>query len=110
MPIDSLNDLKNLMASNGVSRLFAKSLAANDNSKNQVYLGGDFSALNIIPHKAIQTDSDSVAGSKRDRAKAKIDFAWVYENAAHSAPHAQLKVKKGSNANYKDLSYSTQHS
>ena len=90
MPIDSLNDLKNLMASNGVSRLFAKSLAANDNSKNQVYLGGDFSALNIIPHKAIQTDSDSVAGSKRDRAKAKIDFAWVDENGAHSAPHAQL--------------------
>lgn len=65
------------MSSYGAMRLYAKTLTANDNSKNQVYLGGDFSALNILPHQEILTDSDSKAGSKRDRAKAKVSFFWV---------------------------------
>jgi hypothetical protein len=33
----------------GVTRLLAKRLAANDNSKNQVYLGGSFDLLNLLP-------------------------------------------------------------
>lgn len=90
MAINTLKELVNLMRSYGTERLYAKTLSANDNSKNQVYLGGDFSALNIFPHKTIQTDSDDKAGSKRDRAKAKIDFSWVDETGSHEAPHAQL--------------------
>lgn len=90
MPIETLKDLNQLMQSHGVKRLYAKALSANDNSKNQVYFGSDFSALNIIPHKKIFTDSDFCAGSKRNRAKAKITFAWVAENGLHSAPEAQL--------------------
>jgi len=78
------------MRSNGAKRLYAKTLSANDNSKNQVYLGGDFSALNIFSHKTVQTDSGDKAGSKRDRAKAKIDFSWVDETGSHEAPNAQL--------------------
>lgn len=74
----------------GAKRFYAKRLAPNDNSKNQIYLGGDFSALNIIPHQAIYTDSDEVAGSKRDRAKAGILFSWVDEQGLYEAPNAQL--------------------
>jgi len=90
MKIESLKNLTELMRSHGINRFYAKALAPNDNSKNQVYFGGDYSALNIIPHQSVITDSDSTGGSKRDRAKAKIDFHWVDEDGLHKAPHAQL--------------------
>lgn len=90
MPVYNLEDLELLMNSHGVRRLYAKTLAANDNSKNQVYLGGDFSVLNILPHQEILTDSNAKAGSKRDRAKAKVNFAWVDPSGRHEAPNAQL--------------------
>ena len=90
MPIHNLESLRSLMRFHGAKKIFAKTLAANDNSKNQVYFGGDFSALNIIPHKQILTDSDATAGSKRDRAKAKINFSWVDEKGIYEAPNAQL--------------------
>ncbi len=78
------------MQSHGATRFYAKKLAPNDNSKNQVYLGGDFSALNIIPYKAIYTDGNKVAGSRRDRAKADVIFFWIDEYGKHLAPNAQL--------------------
>lgn len=78
------------MQSHGATRYYAKNLAPNDNSKNQVYLGGDFTALNIIPYKAIYTDGNDTAGSKRERAKADVSFFWVDENGRHEAPDAQL--------------------
>ena len=88
--IETLSGLLELMKSHGATRFYAKKLAPNDNSKNQVYLGGDFSALNIIPHHAIRTDDTETGGSKRDRAKADISFSWVDEYGRHEAPHAQL--------------------
>jgi len=78
------------MQHHGASRIYAKRLAPNDNSKNQVYLGGDFSALNVIPHGEIFTDSGEAAGSKRDRAKAKVRFFWIDEQGKHSAPDTNL--------------------
>jgi hypothetical protein len=59
-----------LMKQHGATRIYVKKLAPNDNSKNQIYLGGDFSALNILPHQKIVTDANEIAGSKHDRAKA----------------------------------------
>lgn len=88
--IGTISSLQALMKSHGAKRFYAKKLSPNDNSKNQVYLGGDFSALNIIPHGHINTDSDDVAGSKRDRAKAGISFSWVDESDLYEAPSAQL--------------------
>ncbi|WP_226015861.1 MvaI/BcnI family restriction endonuclease [Novosphingobium sp. FKTRR1] len=74
----------------GASRIYAKKLAPNDNSKNQVYLGGDFSALNIIPHGEIRPDDAAVAGAVRDRAKAAVDFCWIDEAGRHLAPNTGL--------------------
>lgn len=88
--IETVQELLELMKSHGAQRFYAKKMSPNDNSKNQVYLGGDFSALNIIPHQSIYTDADDVAGSKRDRAKASISFHWIDENGSYPAPHAQL--------------------
>ncbi len=78
------------MRGHGAKRIYAKKLAPNDNSKNQVYLGGDFSALNIIPHGEVYADSEELAGSKRDRAKAAVRFFWVDSEGRHYAPHANL--------------------
>lgn len=88
--IESLDGVLALMQSHGANRFYIKKLAPNDNSKNQIYLGGDFSALNIIPHGSIRMDDTDRAGSKLDRAKADIPFFWVDEDGLHAAPHAQL--------------------
>lgn len=88
--IETLEALSGLMRQDGAVRIYAKKLAPNDNSKNQVYLGGDFSALNIIPHGEVQADDTEMAGSVRDRAKAKVRFWWIDESGRHEAPNAQL--------------------
>lgn len=74
----------------GATRIYAKKLSPNDNSKNQIYLGGDFSALNIIPHGNIYEDHSETAGSVRSRDKASIDFSWIDEAGLHPAPNTRL--------------------
>ncbi|MBA8841332.1 MvaI/BcnI family restriction endonuclease [Ochrobactrum sp. RH2CCR150] len=86
----SLSELLRLFVDHGADRIYAKKLASNDNSKNQIYLGGGFGALNIIPHGEIYTDTRPMAGSKQDRPKASVRFFWLDENGQHLAPNAQL--------------------
>ncbi len=88
--IGTLDHLIDLMKMQGAVQIYAKRLAPNDNSKNQIYLGGDFSALNVLPHGEIYIDADSVGNSKRDRAKASLQFYWLDENAQFHAPNASL--------------------
>jgi len=75
--------------------MYAKKLARNDNSKNQVYLGSDFSALNIIPHGNVYTDDAETGGSVRDRAKAAVDFYWIDATSRHHAPNTGLILYPG---------------
>lgn len=86
----SLSQLLRRMHDLGAKRVYAKKLAPNDNSKNQVYLGGDFSVLNIIPHGEIYSDSEDKAGSKRERAKARVNFFWITGNGKYVAPDTNL--------------------
>lgn len=88
--ITPLTRLLDRMAAHGAARFYAKRLAPNDNSKNQVYLGGGFGALNIIPHGPIEGDETSRAGSVRDRAKAMVRFFWLDDEGMTPAPDAQL--------------------
>lgn len=85
----NLENLKSLFVNNGCERVYVKILAPNDNSKNQVYFGGNFEILNILPIKDITT---AEAGDwRRERFKASIDFAWVTSGGNLSpANHAQL--------------------
>lgn len=78
------------MRHHGAHRVYAKTLSPNDNSKNQIYLGGGFAALNVIPHGDIYTDAADIAGSVRDRAKAPVEFYWIDEDGCHRAPDANL--------------------
>lgn len=86
----SLQPLKENMLKNGVKKLFVKYLSPNDNSKNQVYLGGSFDVLNVFPFDEIITVTDRKL-SKRDRYKASLKFYWIDgNNRKEIAPHAQL--------------------
>lgn len=87
---DPLIRLLDQMAAHGATEFYAKQLAPNDNSKNQVYLGGGFGALNVIPHGEITDDQSVRAGSVRDRAKASVRFFWMGGDQPSPAPNAQL--------------------
>lgn len=87
---DPVTGLLDHMAAHGATKFYAKLLAPNDNSKNQVYLGGGFGALNIIPHGEVESDDSAVAGAVRDRAKAKVRFFWLDAEGLALAPDAQL--------------------
>jgi len=88
--INALTELGRMMASHGVERLYAKKLASNDNSKNQIYMGSGFQVLNIIPNNGVYVDR-SVRQSKRDRLKANLNFYWLTDsNHICPAPTAQL--------------------
>jgi len=83
----NLTQLKALFVSCGCTKLYAKPLAENDNSKNQVYFGPDFQALNLFPNKGVIADSSK----ENPIFKAALDFAWVTAGGgAAIAPGAQL--------------------
>jgi len=89
--ITELSGLQEMFSCMGASHLLLKKLSPNDNSKNQVYLGSDFQALNSIPNKGVMTDTGDEAGSKRDSFKAGLNFFWVDAyGETHQAPNAQL--------------------
>jgi hypothetical protein len=87
---DNLASLTGIMKQYGAVRIYFKLLAQNDNSKNQIYLGGNFSVLNIIPHGVVSPDGTRVASSVRDRAKAGVEFFWIENDGIHKAPNSQL--------------------
>lgn len=68
-----------LMRRKGAERVIFKCLANNDNSKQQIYLGGDFDVLRLIQH------GDLVAGDKVDPKKgvmykASLNLHWIASN------------------------------
>lgn len=85
----NLTNLKSLLIENGCKSIYVKKLAPNDNSKNQVYLGGSFDILNVLPISSIETVE---AGDwKRERFKASINFSWIKDDGNVAvAPHSQL--------------------
>jgi hypothetical protein len=77
----NLKTLVRIFTDKGCSSLYVKDLAANDNSKNQVYLGGDFEVLNIFPIREIT--SDESGDWVRTRFKTKLDFWWLNEEGGN---------------------------
>jgi hypothetical protein len=82
----TLDQLKQAMRAAGVTQLWLKRLADNDNSKNQVYLGPDFTALNVLPTGPLTSDPD-----KPNLLKSALQFSWLTDTGALvPAPGAQL--------------------
>lgn len=74
------------MLAAGVTQIWLKRLADNDNSKNQVYLGPDLTALNVLPTGPLVNDP-----KKPTRLKSALCFSWLMNNGKLSpAPGAQL--------------------
>ena len=91
----NLQSLTTLFAEKGCKRILCKILAPNDNSKNQIYLGGDFTAVSVLPCINIREHRvGEIARTKRTSKeifKGDIDFSWVDEEGTISkAPNVQL--------------------
>lgn len=85
------------MKAQGVSELLIKRLAPNDNTKNQIYVGGDLSDLGKIPSDDLVLKlgrSAKLPTSKRGPIfHASVKLAWLTENGrVEPAPNAKLIV------------------
>lgn len=84
-----LDLVRKWMTSFGVGRLYVKFLSPNDNSKNQVYLGGGFGILNVLPAgNPIATTSGT---HKKPIFQALLRLQWMDEaGTLYNAPDAKL--------------------
>ncbi len=82
-----LLQLKSLFVQAGCTQLYAKPLAENDNSKNQVYFAGAVEALNAFPAEQIFAENTKRGPSF----KARLNFGWLLDTGEVArAPGAQL--------------------
>ena len=70
----------------GAVRAFCKPLAENDNSKQQIYLGGNLDAVQMFPFTEVEANSKDTDSTY----KAKLDFYWVDPVSLERAKGAQL--------------------
>jgi hypothetical protein len=92
MTFPSLEALLQRFHALGARTVLCKMLAENDNSKQQIYLGKDFSALNVLPFGEITTDSHA----KQPTFKAKLAFRWIDAHGhEETASGAQLILYPG---------------
>ena len=83
----NLTQLKGMFVAAGCTRLYAKPLSENDNTKNQVYFAGAVEALNIFPSRQVFAENTSRGPSF----KAQLNFGWLLDNGAIApVPGAQL--------------------
>jgi MvaI/BcnI restriction endonuclease family len=82
---ETLSELKLAMTNAGARRLYVKFLAPNDNSKNQIYLGGDFSVLNQLPTLTPEPQEGQTT------LWAKLTFEWLHRDGTREiAPGTKL--------------------
>lgn len=87
MGFSNIDSLIQAMRSLGAVNIICKPLAENDNSKQQIYLGGSFEILKQLPFSDLRSDP----GVKRQNFKASLNFYWLNENCqAEQATGAQL--------------------
>ena len=76
-----LSSIIRMLQDKGVTKLYVKALAPNDNSKNQIYLGGDLKSLNIIPVTALETFNSSSGKDSLKPGKmlirGSLSFRWL---------------------------------
>ena len=80
-----LHRIATLMKGMGATRIFFKLLANNDNSKNQIYFGSDFSVIQIFPSGEI---SNHGVGAKGSIFKAPLNFSWISGSGESEPAHS----------------------
>jgi len=87
MEFKSLDDLIKCFTRLGANRIYCKFLAENDNTKQQIYLGGSFDVLKLLKYGDIRAEP----GGKRPNFKAPLNLEWVNAfGKSAPAPGAQL--------------------
>jgi hypothetical protein len=92
----NLSGVAGLMSDAGAESLYVKHLSSNDNSKNQIYFGGSFAVLNMLPlasELTVETISSLRGSAGRDssRLKAYLNFYWLsLSGPLIKAPGTQL--------------------
>ena len=71
----NLKKIIGILTSNGAKRIYYKPLAPNDNSKNQIYVGGNLAAASIFSFR--ENEINYEGNGRRQRAKMKIPFSWL---------------------------------
>lgn len=87
MSFATVQVLATCMAQHGATRLYAKELAPNDNTKNQIYLGPSFEVLQLIPFGEIV--ASTIAPEKVLQASVNLD--WIDETG-ESSPASRTKL------------------
>ena len=83
----NLEQLINLFAEKGTRKLYAKTLAENDNSKNQLYFGPDVETLHAFPSTQVFAENTKNGPSF----KALLNFGWLLDDGrVCPAPHAKI--------------------
>ncbi len=75
MDLHTLKEVVDIFSKFDCSKVYFKLLQKNDNSKQQIYLGSDFSVLNIFPNLKIKPDPD-----KPQILKSALNFSWITDN------------------------------
>lgn len=70
----------------GAVQAFCKPLAENDNSKQQIYLGGSLDVVQMFSFDKLE----ATANGEDSTYKAKLDFSWIDEDTTERANGAQL--------------------
>lgn len=86
MEIQFVDQLLARFSALGATRVFCKRLAENDNSKQQIYLGGSFDVLSFFPFGTVH----DFPNLRVPNFKASLDLFWVTADTVEQAPHAQL--------------------
>jgi hypothetical protein len=87
MSFTSIQSLAACMSGLGATRLYAKELAANDNTKNQIYLGPSFEVLQLLPFGDIFPSPKAPTTVLQ----AMLKFVWIDEaGEPEPAKHAKL--------------------
>ena len=82
-----IEQLKGLLAQKGAREFFYKKLSDNDNSKQQIYLGGSYDALTELPHGEIYVEQ----GVKKPTFKAPVKLSWLSDNGTlEPSPNAKF--------------------
>jgi hypothetical protein len=85
----NFEELKSIFTANGCREIFVKKLSPNDNSRNQVYLGGSLDLVNIFPVSEIKSSEDETRKVKIFHAD--MDFSWVDDDGLlYTAPDSKL--------------------
>lgn len=91
----SYASLHRLFSDLGVTKVYTKSLASNDNSKNQIYLGGDFSAINVLPVNSWESftpkSNKTTLKPGIKLVRGSVTYMWLAPTGVcHQAPSAKL--------------------